>query len=108
MTAIALGLCCLGCLLLSISLRRHFRQVFADESTYERRLWLLRWSGYVLVFLAIWPCVQPLGLWIGLILWISMVALAAFLQIMLLTYRPRASGVLVGFGVALIAVGLLL
>lgn len=108
MASIAFGLTCLGCLLLSLSLRRHYRQVFADESAFERRMWPFRWSGYALVSLALWPCIADSGLWVGLILWLSMVALAAFAQIMLLTYRPRADTAFGVFGMALIAVGLLL
>jgi hypothetical protein len=61
LTSIALGLTCLGCLLLSLSLRRHYRVVFADESGYARRLWPLRLSGYALVVLALWPCVREFG-----------------------------------------------
>ncbi|MEJ0100412.1 MAG: DUF3325 domain-containing protein [Pseudomonadota bacterium] len=108
MTSIAFGLTCLGCLLLSLSLRRHYRQVMADESAFERRRWPLRWSGYAVLALALWPCIRDVGLWIGIILWLSMIALAAFAQIMLLTYRPRANAVFGVFGVALIAAGLLL
>jgi hypothetical protein len=108
LASIALGLTCLGCLLLSVSLRRHFRQVFTDESTYERRMWPLRWSGYALASLALWPCILATGLSAGIILWLSMVALAAFVQIMLLTYRPRANAAFGALGVVLIAVGLLL
>ena len=108
LASIAFGLTCLGCLLLSLSLRRHYRQVFTDESTYERRMWPLRWSGYVLVSLALWPSILESGLWVGIILWLSLVALAAFIQIMLLTYRPRADAMFGVFGVALIAAGWLL
>ncbi len=36
-----------------------------------------------------------------------MVALAAFAQILLLTYRPQRSALFGGFGVAMILVGLL-
>lgn len=88
MASIAFGLTCLGCLLLSLSLRRHYRQVFADESRYGQRLWPLRIAGYALVALALWPCIQLLGAPIGICLWLSILALAAFLVIMLLTYRP--------------------
>ncbi len=108
MTSIAFGLTCLGCLLLSLSLRRHYRQVFGDESAFERRMWPLRWSGYAILALALWPSIRAAGLWIGIILWLSIIALAAFLQIMLLTYRPRANAVFGLFGVAMIAVGWLL
>jgi hypothetical protein len=75
-------------MLLSLSLRRHYRQMFGDDAGYEERMWPMRIAGYACVLLAIWPCVHRSGLWIGVILWISLLALAAFLQIMLLTYRP--------------------
>jgi hypothetical protein len=86
MTGIALCLVFLGCFLLSLSLRRHYRQVFADESAYERRLWPMRIAGYGLTLLGLWPCIAQFGAPIGICLWISIFALAAFLQIMLLTY----------------------
>jgi hypothetical protein len=108
MATIAFGLTCLACLLLSLSLRRHYRQVFADESAYAPRKWPLRWSGYAILALALWPSALAAGLWIGVILWLSLVALAAFLQIMLLTYRPHGTVALGGLGVVLIAVGLAL
>jgi hypothetical protein len=108
MASIGFGLACLGCLFLSLSLRRHYRQVFGDGSAYERRRWPLRAAGYGCVLLALWPCVRASGPWIGLTLWISLLALGAFLQIMLLTYRPRGSTVFGGLGVALVALGLLL
>jgi hypothetical protein len=88
MASIAFGLLFTGCLLLSVSLRRHYRQVFADESAYERRKWPLRIAGYMGTFLALWPCVLEFGAAIGICLWLSVLALAAFLQIMLLTYSP--------------------
>jgi uncharacterized protein DUF3325 len=88
MVSVAFGLTCFGCLLLSLSLRRHYRQVFVDDAAYEQRRWLLRIAGYACVGLALWPAVLDSGLWIGLTLWISLFALAAFGLIMLLTYRP--------------------
>ncbi len=105
---IAFGLICLACLLLSLSLRRHYVQVFADTSAYERRRWLLRVSGYACLLLALWPSVRLSGLWIGLVLWVAMLALGAFFQAMLLTYRPRSSTLFGGFGMVLVALGLLL
>ena len=107
MASIGFGLACLGCLLLSLSLRRHYRQVFPDVSSFERRLWPLRISGYGCALVALWPCIRVSGLWVGLILWLSMMALGAFLQIMLLTYRPQRSALFGGFGVAMILLGVL-
>jgi hypothetical protein len=89
MLIIALGLMFAGCLLLSLSLRRHYRQVFADQSGYAERMWPLRIAGYALVSLALWPCIQLSGAPIGFCLWLSILALASFLVIMLLTYRPQ-------------------
>jgi hypothetical protein len=77
-----------GCLLLSLSLRRHYRQVFTDTGAYERRRWPLRGAGYLCLTLALWPCIAVSGLWIGVALWLAALALAAFLQILLLTYGP--------------------
>ncbi len=108
MASIGFGLACIGCLLLSLSLKRHYRQVFPDASGYERRLWLLRLGGYGSLALAIWPAVLTSGLWVGIILWLSMVALGAFLQIMLLTYRPRSIPAFGAFGALLVATGFLL
>jgi hypothetical protein len=89
MAGIALVLMCLGCVLLSLSLRRHYRQVFADESAYERLLWPMRITGYACVALALWPCIRMFGAPIGICLWLSILALAAFLQIMYLTYGTQ-------------------
>jgi hypothetical protein len=94
-------------LFLSLSLRRHYRQVFADDSAYVRRKWPLRVSGYICTLLALWPCVLEFRWAIGICVWLSILALAAFLQIMLLTYRPASTAVLGCLGVALIALGLL-
>jgi hypothetical protein len=90
MASVALVLTILGCVLLSLSLRRHYRQVFADESAYEQRLWPMRLAGYASVLLGLWPCIALYGAPIGVCLWLSVFALAAFLQIMWLTYgAPR-------------------
>lgn len=86
MAGVAVVLTMLGCLMLSLSLRRHYRQVFADEASYERRLWPMRIAGYALVLLGLWPCILMSGAPIGICLWLSILALAAFLQIMVLTY----------------------
>ena len=91
MTSIAFGLSWLGCILLSLSLKRHFRQVWPDSANFAQWLFLNRLAGYSLVSLALVPCVIYRGLWIGLVLWISTLALAAFLQAMLLTWQPQRS-----------------
>jgi hypothetical protein len=88
MVLIALGLVLPGCLLLSLSLRRHYRQAFGEDSDYAQHRWPMRIAGYALVALALVPCILLHGAPIGICLWLSIVALGAFLVIMLLTYRP--------------------
>jgi Protein of unknown function (DUF3325) len=88
MAIIAVCLSSIGCLLLSLSLRRNFRQMVGDDAAYRRRLWPMRIAGYGCVLLALWPCILEAGPWIGITLWIAIFALSAFLQIMLQTYRP--------------------
>jgi hypothetical protein len=107
MISVAFGLTCLGCILLSLSLRRHHSHVFVDTAAYETRRWSLRLAGYGCLLLALAPCVRLAGVPIGLTLWVSMAALAAFLQILLLTYRPKASAAFGGGAIVLIALGLL-
>lgn len=107
MTSIAFGLACVSCLLLSLSLRRHYRQVFPDESRYgARKLWL-RWSGHALLALALWPAILAAGPWIGIVLWTSVLALAAVAQVLLLAWRPRSTAAMGALGVVLVVAGLL-
>jgi len=105
---IGLGLACLGCLLLSLSLRRHYRQAFPDSPAYERRRWPLRIAGYACLGLSLWPCIRDAGLWVGIILWASIAALSAVLLILLLTYRPRGTAAFGCAAAGLVAAGLLL
>lgn len=108
MIAIGLGLTFVGCVLLSLSQRRHYRRVFADESAYESRRVPLRAAGYAALAAALWPCILAFGAPIGICLWLSNVALAAFVQVMVLTYRPRATALSGALGAVLVAVGLVL
>jgi hypothetical protein len=106
-TSVALGLLCLACVLLSLSLGRHYRGVLPDESRYAHLKWLLRWAGYAALAMALWPAMLAAGAWIGMVLWLSLLALAAVAQVLLLAYRPRAVPVMGVLGIALVAAGLL-
>ena len=97
MFLIGFGLACCGCFLLSISLKRHFLQVWPDSGQFERRYMPARTAGYACIALSLVACSLARGIWIGLVLWPSMLALAAFVQAMLLTWLPRQSTL---FGVA--------
>jgi hypothetical protein len=107
MTSTGFGLACLGFILLSLSLRRHYRQVWPDSAMFERWTLRNRVAGYALVGVALIPCVMQEGPWIGLVLWVSMLALAAFLQALLLTWWPARSVLFGGASIALVFLGLL-
>ena len=104
----ALGLACLGCVLLSVSLKRHYKQVFADPSDFERRRLPLRIAGYICALSSSFPCVAVAGLGVGLVLWISIIALAAMLQAQLLAWRPKEAPRFAGLSLMLIVLGVAL
>jgi hypothetical protein len=104
MSAVSFGLACIGCILLSLSLKRHYRQLWPDVTHYQR--WY-RVAGYACILLSAIPCFVLSGWWIGLVLWVSVLAAAALAQAMLLTYRPQHSAVFGGLGAVLIVAGLL-
>lgn len=108
MSAAAFGLACLGCLLLSLSLKRHYRQVWPESTDYQQWIIFNRTLGYVCIFLAVVPCIYGYGLWIGLVLWVSVLALAAFAQTLLLTYWPTRSLLVSGASVTLLLIAGLL
>ncbi|MES2625224.1 MAG: DUF3325 domain-containing protein [Pseudomonadota bacterium] len=105
MTSISFGLACIGFVLLSLSMKRHYQQVWPQNAGFPR--WSLpnRVAGYLLVGLSLIPCVKLDGFGIGLVLWMSILAAAAFLQAMLLTYFPQRSLLFSGVGLLLIVVG---
>jgi hypothetical protein len=94
--------------LLSVSLNRHYKQVFADLSNVERARLPMRTLGYACVLSSLLPCVAAEGLWVGLVLWISIVALAAMLQALLLAWRPKSSPHFAGLSLLLVLLSLAL
>jgi hypothetical protein len=107
MIAISFGLCCAGFILLSLSMKRHFMQAWPRSNNFSQWSLRNRSAGYLCIAASGLVCIQVLGLWIGLVLWISEWALAAFLQALLLTYSPQRSLMFGGASVALILLGLM-
>ncbi|MES2604471.1 MAG: DUF3325 domain-containing protein [Pseudomonadota bacterium] len=107
MLSTGFGLACLGIVLLSLSLKRHYLQVWPQNENFRRWRLAYRIVGYLCVGLALMPCVLADDLWIGLVMWSSMLAAAAFLQTIFLTYWPRHSPWFAVVAVALISVELL-
>jgi len=108
MGSIGFGLACLGFIALSLSMKRHYRQVWPGSTSFATWYLRNRVAGYLLVALSLLPCIAQEGLWIGLVLWLSILAGAAFVQTFLLTYWPARSWLFGGASVALVFIGLLL
>jgi hypothetical protein len=106
MISIGFGLGCIGFILLSLSLKRHFQQVFPASRSYTQWKLFNRVAGYTLVLCSAIPCILLRGWWIGMVLWISIWAAAAFLQALLLTYRPQASLMFAAGGILLCVYGI--
>lgn len=106
MLSAGFGLACLGIVLLSLSLKRHYLQLWPQNKNFRWWSLLCRTLGYVAVAASLLPCIKASGLWIGLVLWTSLLAGAAFLQAMVLTYRPKHSLWFAVASLAMIAVGL--
>lgn len=106
MTSIGFGLACIGFIFLSLSLRRHYQQVWPDSGKFGRWCLRNRIAGYACTLLAVVPCLLQSGLWIGLVLWLSILAAAAFLQSVLLTWWPQRSLLFGGASMAMVILGL--
>lgn len=107
MSGVAFGLASLGCMLLSLSLPHHFRHVWPESTDYSQWVLCNRLLGFILVCVALVPCVLAYGMGPGLLVWIAILALAALAQALLLTYWPRRSLLFSGASVALVVAGLL-
>ena len=87
MIVLCLALCFSGFGSLCLGVDRHHEQVFAHKPAPLRRQ-LLRLLGWLLLASAAAPAIFALGTSIGLALWASVLTLAAFAQVALLSYRP--------------------
>lgn len=88
MIGLCLALCFSGFSALSLSAERHYAHVFARKPPPARGL-LLRVLGWLLLAGAIAPAVIDLGPSVGLAMWTALLGLAATVQMLLLTYKPR-------------------
>ncbi|WP_212631929.1 DUF3325 domain-containing protein [Pseudomonas sp. KB-10] len=87
MIVLCLAFCFSGFGSLCLGVDRHHEQVFGHKPVPLRRQ-LLRLLGWLLLTSAAAPAIFALGTSIGLALWTSVLGLAAFAQITLLSYRP--------------------
>lgn len=85
---LSLALCFSGFVALCLSIDRHHEQILGKRPHAATRL-TLRLAGWLALATAAAPCINPLGVSVGLTLWAALLSVAALLQVLLLTYAPR-------------------
>lgn len=89
---LALSLCYAGLSGLCLAMNRHHQQVWARKAAARQHG--LRIAGWLLLALALWPCVLAWGAAVGVVLWLGWLALAGLLLVLVLPYRPRSAALL--------------
>lgn len=84
-TSLALEFC--GLALLSLSMERHYEQVFGSNPA-KNRTAVLCVAGWLLLALATWPPIVQYGVSIGLAVWTGSLTIAAVATLLLHTYAP--------------------
>lgn len=88
MSALGVLLAFCGFAVLSLSMEKHYEQVFAQAPA-GQRLRILRYCGWLLLAVAAWPAIQHAGGSIGLAIWAGELTLAAVAVMLTLSYIPR-------------------
>lgn len=90
MIIISFSIVFMGFLLISLSMKRHYVQVFSkDAMLSNRQNRLLRFTGYAGLGIAGWLCIHDLGIGLGLVYWTGLLTVAAMIQALLLAYRRQ-------------------
>lgn len=94
--ALLLGgaLCYAGMAALCLGMDRHHRQVWTHTAPIRQKA--LRAIGWLLLAVAIWPCIRAWGSSVGVVIWFGLLTAAAFILVFLLPYRPKAAALLMG------------
>ncbi|MFT4993659.1 MAG: hypothetical protein ACI965_000680 [Paraglaciecola sp.] len=87
MIVIGFGLSFLGCILLSLSMKRHYTQVNKSGRLSKPAAVFLRVLSSLCLFASGAICIHSDGLGVGLVWWWGLLTLTALLQTLLLTYR---------------------
>lgn len=92
---LALLLCYVGFTALCLSTDRHHGELLRSRPSPSRRL-ALRFGGWLLLIVSIWPAVRATGWGQGLVEWCAVLMCSALLLVLLLPYRPRLALILAG------------
>ncbi|PUA20867.1 DUF3325 domain-containing protein [Glaciimonas sp. PCH181] len=87
-TLIALGLAYGGMTSLCLAIDRHYGQVWGRALTTKPRR-CFHVLGWLLLALALWPCIEAWSPTVGVVVWIGCLSAAALLLALLLPYAPR-------------------
>ncbi|MBL4765949.1 MAG: DUF3325 domain-containing protein [Colwellia sp.] len=80
----------IGCVALSLSMKRHFKQCYPQRRMPSlKKLFIFRIIGFTCLLLSTSIFIVEQGWGIGLVLWFGLLTLVAFLQSLLLTYKPQ-------------------
>lgn len=81
----------IGFFVLSLSMKRHFKQCYPQRKMPSLKLlFVFRISGYVSLSISMYLCIIAQGPGLGLVFWFGAATIAALLQVMLLTYTQSA------------------
>lgn len=90
MIGLSFALAFVGFVALSLAMKRHFSQLQPrGKKLSPQQVVVFRIVGYLCLLLAGVLCIMAQGVAVGLVLWIGIVTVAALLQSLLLTYRPK-------------------
>ncbi|WP_454256596.1 DUF3325 domain-containing protein [Pseudomonas sp. Marseille-Q8238] len=92
---------------LSLGMNRHAAQVWPKKKLTPFGQRGLRLGGWLLLALALLPCLWTWGVSVGIVAWIGLIGAGALLLVLLLAYRPRPAAALAGLS-ALVSLPLLL
>jgi drug/metabolite transporter (DMT)-like permease len=90
MTFIPLFTTFLAFILISLSMKRHFRQLYPIRKIPSlQHLFLFRLFGYLVLFLSIFLFISIQGLGLGLVIFFGVLTLTVLIQVLLFSYRPK-------------------
>jgi len=90
MIIISFSIIFMGFLLISLSMKRHYAQIFSKHEVLPRRQnILLRIIGYAGIGIAGWLCIHDLGLGLGIVYWTGLLTVSAMIQALLFAYRRQ-------------------
>ena len=86
---IAFALCFTGMAALSLAMDRHYEQVTGRSEPPSNQRRALRGLGWLLLTVALWPCIAAWGIGVGLTAWCGWLTAGAMAVAWTLPYIPR-------------------